>query len=158
MNINQKFFNSIRPVLDELERKIGDEFVVFGSAPLYLLGILSFNNLDELNDLDIAVKDTSRIPKDARQVTFHGNPDQKLYKITINGVEVDIGGVWPGQENYFYKLFENPIVIEGFKFANLDICKEWKERMIRQYDRQKDKEYLTKINEYLAADSAKKMN
>jgi hypothetical protein len=148
MNINHKFFEAVEPVLKELKQKIGDDSIIFGSSPLYLLGVLPFNDLKDLNDLDVAIKDVTRVPEEAKQVTFHGNPDQKLYKLIINGIEVDIGGIWPGQEDYFYKLFENPIIVGGFKFANLEICEEWKVKMIKKYNRQKDKEYLEKIRIY----------
>jgi len=158
MNINHKFFEAIKPILNELKQKIGDGFVVFGSSPLYLLGVLPFDDLGDLNDLDLALEENVRIPEEAKQVTFQGNPDQKLYKLTIDGVEVDMGKIWPGQEDYFYKLFENPILVDGFKFANLNISKEWKEKMIEKYGRQKDKEFLEKIDQFLSRQPAIKEN
>ena len=129
MFINQKFFNTIEPVLNELKDKLKSEFVVFGSGPLYLLNVLELKKNSDFNDLDIAIKDESVIPKEAQLVYFKGDPNQKLYKIKIKGINVDIGSVWPGQEDTFDKIFENPIVIKGFKFASLDICQEWKELM-----------------------------
>ncbi len=146
MEINYKFFNKILPVLIQLKEKIGDDFVVFGSAPLYLMGIVDFDK--SINDLDIAVLDKSVIPKEAKEVTFQGNSEQKLYKITIDDIEVDMGACWKGQEDYFYKLFEDTIEVEGFKFANLDILEEWKIKMVEKYNREKDKVYLEKIREY----------
>ncbi|PLX27230.1 hypothetical protein C0583_04300 [Candidatus Parcubacteria bacterium] len=148
MYINKKFFNTIKPILNRLEDKIGNDFIVFGSAPLYLIGIVDFNK--NINDLDVAIKEKNKIPKEANEVTFQGDPNQKLYKLKINNIEVDIGTCWPGQENYFYKLFNNHIVVDGFKFANLDVCEEWKERMVKKYNREKDKKYLIKIKKYRA--------
>ena len=144
--INEYFFNSIKPILIKLKDKIGEDFVVFGSAPLYLIGVVNYDK--PINDLDIAVKDKNVIPKETKEVIFQKNPNQKLYKIKINNIEVDIGGCWKGQESYFYKLFDNPIIVEGFKFVNLDMLKEWKERMVKEYNREKDKIYLEKIKKY----------
>lgn len=150
MKINENFFNSIKPALVQLREKIGDDFVIFGSAPLYLLGVVDFNCA--INDLDIAVRDKSKIPKDAQKVFFQKNPDQDLYKIKINGLYIDIGSCWKGQEDYFYKLFENPIIVEGFNFVNLDILEEWKEITAKKYHREKDLMYLKKIKEYKQKD------
>jgi len=146
MEINQKFFDKIEPVLEELEKKLKSEFVVFGSGPLYLLGVLELK--EDFNDLDIAVRNTSAIVKEAKEVYFAGDLNQKLYKININGINVDIGSVWPGQEEIFGKLFENPIVVKGFKFVNLDNCQKWKEWTVKKYDREKDRRHLEKIKEF----------
>jgi len=148
MPINQAFLSAIKPILIGLQEKLHSEFVVFGSAPLYLLGILEFNKISDLNDLDIALKDESVIPKEAKVVYFHEDPNQKFYKIEISGVKVDIGSAWPGQEAHFDKIFENPIIVEGFKFANLYACRGWKELMVKKYNKEKDKYYLKKIREY----------
>ena len=146
MNINQKFFDKVDPVLIKLRKKFGEDFVVFGSAPLYLMGVLEFK--EDFNDLDIAVKDISPIIKEAKQVCFGGDPNQKLYKINIQGINVDIGSAWPGEEKVFEKLLENPIVVKDFKFVNLDNCQAWKEDMVKKYNREKDKLHLQKIKEY----------
>ncbi len=68
MKINQEFFNYIKPYLIKFREKIGDDFVVFGSAPLYLLGVVKFDG--EINDLDISVKDLLKITNDFEEVTF----------------------------------------------------------------------------------------
>lgn len=146
MNINQKFFGRVESVLEELKDKLGEDFVVFGSGPLYLLGVLEMK--EDFNDLDIAVRDASAIIKEAKEVHFRGDPSQKLYKIKIKDIEVDIGSAWPGQEEVFKKLFENPIVVKGFKFVNLDNCQAWKEDMAKKYGREKDKLHLEKIKKY----------
>ena len=146
MEINEKFFNTIYPVLNKLKERIAEDFVVFGSAPLYLIGVVSFDK--PINDLDIALKDKNAIPKDAKEVTFQKNKNQKLYKLIIKGIKVDMGTCWKGQEDYFYRLFENPILVKGFKFANLEILEEWKEKMIKEYNREKDKIYLEKIKKF----------
>jgi len=147
MNINKDFYNYIKPILIKLREKIGNDFVVFGSAPLYLFGVVKFN--DKINDLDVFSKDISIIPIDAKEVIFHGDKNQKLYKILIDDMEVDIGFAWPGYVNIFEKIYENPVVIDDFKFANLDAVKEWKKMMVKKYDRKKDEKYLQKIEEYL---------
>ncbi len=146
MNINQDFFNYLKPYLIKLREKIGDNFVVFGSAPLCLLGVVEFNG--KINDLDINVYDKSVIPAEAQEVTFHKNQDQKLYKIIIDDLEVDIGISWPGYGDFIDRIRSNPIIVDGFKFANLDIVEEWKREMVKRYDRQKDKDYLIKIEAF----------
>jgi len=148
MKINQFFLEKISPILTELKQKIGTDFVVFGSAPLYLFGVLEFAEETKINDLDIAIKNERDIPKEAQVVFFHNDPKQKFYKLLIKNVNVDIGTAWPGQERYFKKIFKNPVIIKGFKFANLSICQEWKELMVKKYDREKDKYYLSKIQEF----------
>ena len=145
--MNQDFFNFIKPVLIKLKEKLGDNFVVFGSAPLYLFGVMEFDG--EINDLDVTVPDFVSIPREAKEVIFHGDSNQKLYKITIDNIEIDIGSVWLGYEDIFKEILNEPIVVEGFKFANLDVVKKWKTEMARKYNRQKDKDYLKKIEKYL---------
>ncbi|MCK5332293.1 hypothetical protein KAJ41_00320 [Candidatus Parcubacteria bacterium] len=147
MNINQEFYDYIKPVLVELRKKIGNNFVVFGSAPLYLLGVVKFNG--KINDLDVFSSDISIIPDEAKEVIFHGNQNQKLYKVVIDNMEVDIGFAWPGYGNIFEKIYKNPVVIDDFKFANLDAVTKWKKMMVEKYNRQKDQDYLQKIEEYL---------
>jgi len=146
MIINKKFLKIIKPILTQLKNKIGDDFIVFGSVPLYLFGVINFDK--SINDLDIAIKDKKVVPREAKEVTFQKNPNQKLYKFKIDNIEIDIGACWKGQESYFYKLFENPIEVEGFKFANLEILEEWKKIMVKKYNREKDKIFLKKIREY----------
>lgn len=146
MNINQDFFNYLRPYLIKLQQKIGSDFIIFGSAPLYLLSVVEFNG--EINDLDISVKDISVIPDYAEKVTFQKNQNQIFYKIVIDDMEIDIASLWPGGDDFFNKIHSNPIVIDNFKFANLDIVEDWKKEMVKKYGRQKDKEYLEKIKKF----------
>jgi len=149
MKINKHFFNTIKPVLIELREKVGADFVVFGSTPLYLLGVVEFNK--KINDIDIALKDVNNIPTGAQVATFHGNPKQQFHKINIKGISIDIGCEWegwPNQKSFFQKIFTNPIEVEGFKFANLDVIEEWKRDLVKKYNREKDREYLHKISEY----------
>lgn len=148
IQINKDFFSAIEPVLIKLKSKLGEKFIIFGSAPLYLLGVVEFDKSKGINDLDVAVEDQSVIPKEAKQVTFQKNIDQKFYKLTIDGMEVDIGPCWPGQEKIFYELFKNPIIVNGFSFANLDVVEKWKMLMVKKYNREKDKNYLIKIANY----------
>jgi hypothetical protein len=146
MKINQEFFNYIKPYLVKIQAKIGGDFVVFGSAPLYLLGIVEFDG--KINDLDISIKNSDDIPKDAQIVTFHKDQNQKFYKIIIDDMEIDMASLWPGQEYFFNKIHTNPIIVEEFKFANLEVVKEWKMEMVKKYDRLKDREYLRKIEDF----------
>ncbi len=149
MKINKQFFNTIKPILIELREKVGNDFVIFGSVPLYLLGVVAFDK--EINDIDIALKDTANIPPKAQVVTFQGDAQQQFHKINIQGMNIDIGSEWkgwPGQKLFFQKIFTNPINVEGFKFANLDVIEEWKKDMVEKYNREKDKNYLQKIKEY----------
>lgn len=144
--INQEFFNYLKPYLKKLKEQIGADFVVFGSTPLYLLGVVEFNG--KINDLDVCLKDISKVPKDTRKVTFQGQELQNFYKLKIDDMDVDIGGIWPGYEDFFDKIFTNPVVVDGFKFANLEVVKAFKEKMYQEYKREKDKKYLEKIKQY----------
>ncbi len=120
--------------------------MVFGSAPLYLLGVVDFKK--GFNDLDISIRDIANIPSSAQVVAFHNNPAQKFYKIKIDGMNIDIASSWPGYEEFFEKIFTQPIILEGFKFANLDIVEEFKNEMVKKYNRQKNKDYLEKIKQF----------
>lgn len=146
MKINQEFFNYIRPYLVKIQAIIGNDFVVFGSAPLYLLGIVEFDG--KINDLDISIKNSEDIPQEAQIVTFHKDQNQKFYKIMIGDMEIDMASLWLGQENFFNKIHTAPIVIEGYKFANLEVVKEWKQEMVKRYNRLKDKDYLKEIEHF----------
>jgi hypothetical protein len=146
MNINQDFYNYIKPYLIKLREKIGNDFVVFGSAPLYLLGVVEFHG--KINDLDISVKDIQDIPDDAQIVTFQKDKSQKFYKIMIDDMEIDMASLWIGQEIFFNKIHADPIIVEEFKFASLEVVKEWKEEMVKRYNRLKDKEYINQINDF----------
>lgn len=148
IQINKDFFSVIEPILIKLKNKLGRKFIIFGSAPLYLLGVVEFNGNKGINDLDVVVEDASVIPKEAKQVTFQKDANQKLYKLRIDNINIDIGYCWPGQEKFFYKLFKNPIIVNGFSFANLEIMEKWKILMVRKYNREKDKNYLVAIASY----------
>lgn len=146
MDINQNFYNYIKPYLIKLKNKIGNDFVVFGSAPLYLLGVVDFDGC--INDLDISLKNLDNVPKEAVAVTFHKDKNQIFYKIIIDDIEVDMASLWPGCEYFFDKIHANPIIVDGFKFANLEVVEEWKKEMVKKYGRQKDKDYLIKIRKF----------
>lgn len=146
MKINHQFYNYLKPYLLKLQEKVGEDFVVFGSAPLYLLGVVPFSG--NINDLDVNLKNESQIPADAVAVTFHKNVEQKLYKIVIDDLEIDMGVNWPGYGDFFSRISHDPIVIDGFKFANLDMVEEWKSEMVSMHDRQKYKDYLEAIHKY----------
>lgn len=146
MKINEDFLSYIKPYLIKIQAKIGGDFVVFGSAPLYLLGVVEFDG--KINDLDISIKNNEDIPKDAQIVTFHKDQNQKFYKIMIDDIEIDMASLWPGQEYFFNQIHANPIIVEEFKFANLEVVKEWKIEMVKKYNRLKDKEYLEKIKDF----------
>lgn len=146
MKINQEFFNYVKPYLAKIQTMIGGDFVVFGSAPLYLLGIVEFGG--KINDLDISIKNIQEIPKDAKIVTFHKDQNQIFYKIKIEDIEIDIASLWPGQEYFFNKIHDDPIIVEKFKFANLEVVREWKREMVKKYNRPKDKDYLKKIEDF----------
>jgi len=146
MEINQNFFSYIKPYLVKLQTMIGGDFVVFGSAPLYLFGVIKFDG--KINDLDISVKNNQDIPKDTQIVTFHKDQNQIFYKIVIDNMEIDLASLWPGQEYFFNKIHATPVIIGGFKFANLEVVQEWKREMVKKYNRLKDKEYLEKIEDF----------
>lgn len=144
--MNYEFYNYLKPYLIKLQEVIGNDFVVFGSAPLYLYGVVPF--VGKINDLDVFTKDESIIPSNAQVVTFHKNINQKMYKISIDDLVVDIGPSWLGYEEYINKYYTDPIVVDGFKFANLNVIEEWKREMVNKYDRQKDRDYLQAIREF----------
>ncbi len=143
MNINKDFFKFIKPYLIKLKEKIGNDFVVFGSAPLYLFNVIDFNG--DINDLDISIKDVSNIPKEAKIVTFQKDQNNKFYKIVIDDMNIDIASLWEGNEYFFEKIHNDSILVDGFKFASLETVEEWKKEMVKRYDRQKDKDYLEKV-------------
>lgn len=148
MEINRKFLKSIRPILKELKERLSCDFVVFGSAPLYLAGVLDFGGRKDLNDLDIVLRDEAFIPEDAERVLFHNDPRQAIYKLKVKGVPVDMGAPWPGRKRIHKRIFKDPIIVEGFKFANLEVVRQWKELMVKEYDRDKDRTFLKKMKEY----------
>lgn len=148
MQINRKVWEALSPALSELKRKINCDFVVFGSASLYLWGVLPFEIAADLNDLDIAVGDDFVPFGEMREVLFHNDPRQKLYKISTQGINIDIGAAWPGREKIYEKIFNSAVEVEGFKFAGLDVVREWKEMMIEEYGREKDRNHLARIQEY----------
>jgi GNAT superfamily N-acetyltransferase len=149
MEINRVFLENILPVLMELKKKIDCDFVVFGSAPLYLFKVLDLKDVEKINDLDIIVGDDFVPDDDFQVVFFHNNPEQKFYKINIQGINIDIGSAWPGREKIYGKIFQSPFKFSGFKFANLSVIREWKGLMVREYGREKDKRYLEMIQEYV---------
>jgi hypothetical protein len=73
---------------------------------------------------------------------------QKFYKIKVDGMNIDIASSWSEYEVFFEKIFTNTIIVEGFKFANLDIVEEFKNEMVKKYNRQKDKDCLEKIKQF----------
>ena len=81
MKINQEFFEFIEPGLKAIKEKIGDDFIVVGSAIMYLLGILEFKKGNFFHDLDIIVKNESSIPKEAVCTFFQNDPNKKLYRM-----------------------------------------------------------------------------
>lgn len=148
MQINRKFLGILLPILSELKEKMTCDFVVFGSAPLYLLGVLDFSKLENINDLDIAVGDDFIPSGETQEVLFHDDPRQRFYKIEIGGINIDIGPAWPGRERIYEKIFSSAFEVEGFRFASLNVVKEWKEIMVQEYGREKDQCYLEKIYEF----------
>lgn len=58
------------------------------------------------------------------------------------------GSYWPEYNDILKDIFLNPVEVDGFKFANLKAVENWKREMLRKYNRQKDKDYLIKIQEF----------
>lgn len=152
MEINRKFLEAITPALIELETKIGKDFVVFGSAPLYLFGVLEFDGLDVLNDLDVAAGGSFMATPDMEKVLFHDNSHQPLYKIRLGGLGIDIGPVWPGREAFYARIFRDASEAGGFRFASLETVREWKELMVKEYGRQKNRDYLERLEAFQKAE------
>ena len=94
------------------------------------------------------IKNEQNIPGDAERVTFQKDQDKYFYKIKINDFQIDLAPAWKGHEKQFETIFKNPVVVDGFKFANLDVVENWKKEMVKKYHRQKDADYLEKIQEY----------
>jgi hypothetical protein len=148
MQINQKFLESIWPVLRALQEKIGSDFVVFGSAPLYLYGVLEFTGGEKLNDLDVVAGNGFTAGGEFQEVLFQDDSRQKLYKMQLQDVSIDIGLAWPRWEEIHARIFREAQAVDGFKFASLEVIKEWKERMVKEYGREKDCRYLEKIRSF----------
>jgi len=145
--INQEFFEYIKPFLLKLKEIAGEDFVIFGSAPLYLLNVVKFDG--HINDLDISVKEISQSIVDrGKEILFYNDPNQKFYQFEIDGMKIDVASMWPAYEPYFSEIFDNPICVDGFKFTNLDVVEGFKKDMAEKYDRQKDKDYLQKIADF----------
>ncbi|MEA2020574.1 MAG: hypothetical protein U9M98_02540 [Patescibacteria group bacterium] len=149
MKINWDYFEKIKPILRKLCRKVEGDFVVFGSAPLYLFGALKFEGLGNMHDLDILLDGHVKNSAIEKTVYFENDKNQKLYKLSIDGVNIDVGTLWPGHEEWFEKVFENSQEINGYKFASLETVLEWKKRNIKKYDRKKDKEAIARIKKFL---------
>jgi hypothetical protein len=144
MKINQEFFDFIEPALKSLKEKTCGDFIVFGSAVMYLLGILEFKKEGFFHDLDIMLKNQSNIPKEAALTYYQGDKNRKLYRIYLEGFEIDIGGQWPETKEFFERSFDDPLIINGYKFISLDKLQEWKEMMARP----KDLKHVEKIKEF----------
>lgn len=149
MKINRDYFDAIKPILEKLKDQVDGEFVLFGSASLYLLGILEFKGLDKIHDLDVTLDGSLRRKDGVQVVHFEDDPNKPLYKITINGVNIDIGTKWLGQDAWFRKVFSDPIVVDGFKFANLQAVLDFKRMNVSKYNRGKDKDAVARIEKYL---------
>jgi len=150
MEINREFLRAVNPALEELRARIGVDFVVFGSAPLYLFGVLEFAGLETLHDLDVAVGAGFAPTPDMEKVWFHDDPRQPLYKLRLSRLTADIGPAWPGREAIYARIFREAIEAGGFRFANLAITREWKDLMVKEYGREKDRLYLEKLEAFLA--------
>ncbi len=150
MNINYNYFNAIKPVLEKLNNLLEGDWVLFGSTTLYLLGILDFEGLDNIHDLDVVLDGQLSEKTEAETVYFENDPDKKLYKLKVANIEIDVGTLWPGEEYWFNLAFKDPIVVKNFKFANLDSVLEWKKEIVRCHGREKDKKYVCLIEKYLA--------
>lgn len=148
MEIDRKFLKVLTPALEELKAKIGADFVVFGSAPLYLYRVLEFEGPESLHDLDITAGEGFMPSPEMERVLFHDDSDQPLYKIRLGGLDVDIGPVWPGREYLYRKIFAEAVEVDGFRFASLEMVRVWKEQMVEEYSREKDKKYLEMIDDF----------
>lgn len=149
METNRAYFDAIKPILDKLREKVEGDFVLFGSSTLYLLGIEKFEGLDKIHDLDITLDGKVKEGTETKIVHFEHDPNKKLYKVNINGINIDIGTLWVGHERWLRKIFADPIIINGYKFANLQTVLDYKKMNVSKYDREKDRVAIAKIEEYL---------
>lgn len=150
MPIDQDFVNAIKPIVTKLRNLVVGDFVLFGSAPLYLLGIRKFEGLGKMHDLDVTLDGHLKDENIAQVVYFENDPEQVLKKVTIDGFAVDLGCHWPGDDAYFNKIFDRPIISDGIKFANIDTVLEVKRNYAVKYNREKDRKAVAAIEEYLS--------
>ena len=118
MKINQEFFDFIEPALKEIKEQTNDDYMIFGSIIMYLLGILKFDKNGFFHDIDVMVKEESSIPEGAVMIYFQGNKEWRLYKKFMAGFEVDFGGIWPDTdtEDFFKRALNETEEINGYKF------------------------------------------
>ena len=143
MKINQNFFDYIEPVLKNIKRETKGDYMIFGSAILYLFDILEFKE-EDFHDIDVMVKSESSIPKEAKLFYFQNDKDKRLFKYFIGDFEVDFGGIWPETEGFFRRALDNTIEINGYRFVSLKMLQEWKEMI----GREKDLLHVEKIKEF----------
>ncbi len=108
-----------------------------------------------MHDLDILLDGSVREDMVEKIACFENDRDQKLYKVSIDGVDIDVGTLWPRHEEWFRKIFESAWEVGGYKFASLETVLEWKEKNVEKYAREKDMRALEKIEEFLSSNKGK---
>ena len=126
-----------------------DDYVVFGSAPMWLHGLK-----DLTHDLDILAKGSAW-----EKVSTMGEKE-----IPASGVcqvvrlfdgEIEIyNGWWPGEWD-IENLISRAQIIDGVRFASLLDVLKWKKHRVKEWDREKDTEHIRLIENYLKNNTAK---
>jgi len=116
-----------------------DKYFLFGSAPLFIVGII-----DEINDLDIiALDDAWELAKllGSREISDLGGKQIRVFGDPKIEIFPDIR---PGDWD-LKKVLSRSLLFNGINFANITSVFRWK----TLYNREKDRDHLKFINEYL---------
>jgi hypothetical protein len=126
------------------------QYAIFGSGPMFAHNI---RNLEDLNDIDIiAIGDAWR-----KSLRFNNGPviyddGWKCEHIYLFNEEIEIWNGWHPASGDIDKLITNAEVIDGIPFIRLEDMVIWKKAM----NRQKDKEHLLLVENYLKGHSLNK--
>lgn len=110
-----------------------NDFVLFGGAMMYVLGIK-----DEMHDLDIVSRNGAwKQAKNIGELTTALSGDER---VEFFGGEIEVFNGWwgttfPGEFNRD-KLIDTAITIEGYKVVGLEEILRWKKLMTREKDKQ----------------------
>lgn len=117
------------------------EYAIFGSGVMFALGI---RELSEIHDLDVVVtKEGWEKVKNLGKPFY--DPGWKCNWLKLLDSKIELSDGWgPGEWNVD-ELVSTAIVSDGISFVNIENVVKWKKRM----DREKDREHVKMIKEYL---------
>ena len=115
-----------------------DDYVIFGSGPLYACGIIK-----SPNDLDVVVRGEAW-----KKVLKLGKPQKLPFgnkAISLFDGKIEIMNAWAPGKWDIDELIDTAEIIEGIRFVNLKTVLKWKKRMARP----KDLKHIKMIEEYV---------